>query len=106
MTFDEQRIPALEDTLRRVARFATILQPNGISVRFLNHYEGTGGLYDDLKDAEDINRKVALVPFHGNTMLGTVLRHKIVQPMITEKAAVGKLDRPVFVVIITDGEVK
>ena len=105
MKFDAQRVPALFDTLRRVAQFTTILEPKGISVRFLNHDEGTGRHYDDLTDAHNIMMKVAQVPFHGNTRLGQVLHEKIVQPMIIQKAVLGKLKKPVFVIIITDGEV-
>ena len=105
MTFDPQHIPALNDTLRRVAHFATLLQPKGISIRFLNHREGTSGHYDDLTDARDIATKVAKVPFYGNTRLGQVLDEKIVRPMITNRIASGRLERPVFVVIITDGQV-
>ena len=105
MTFDDQRIPALIDTLQRVAQFATILQPKGISIRFLNHDEGTGRYYDDLTVAHDITMKVAKVPFRGNTRLGEILDEKVVQPMIVRKMELGKLERPVFVVIITDGEV-
>ena len=106
MTFDEHRIPALNDTLRRVAHFATILQPKGISVRFLNHDEGNARRYDDLTDAHDIAVKVSSVPFHGNTRLGSVLDDKIVRPRIINKIISGKLERPVFVVIITDGQVR
>ena len=105
MTLDEQHIPALRDTLRRVAYFATRLQPKGISIRFLNHDEGAGKAFDDLTDAHDVDMKVASVPFHGDTRLGEVLDAKIVQPMIIKKVQSGKLERPVFVVIITDGQV-
>lgn len=105
MTFDPQHIPALNDTLRRVAQFATILQPKGISIRFLNHDEGDGREYDDLVNAHDIAKKVEKVPFYGNTRLGQVLDAKIVQPKIINKIVSGKLERPVFVVIITDGRV-
>ncbi|KAK0517141.1 hypothetical protein JMJ35_000296 [Cladonia borealis] len=104
MTFDEQHIPALRDTLRRVAYFATRLQPKGIAIRFLNHHEGIGKSFDDLTDAHDVDMKVASVPFQGNTRLGEVLDAKIVQPMILKKVQSGKLERPVFVVIITDGQ--
>ncbi len=106
MTFDEHRIPALNDTLRRVAHFATILQPKGISVRFLNHDEGNAGKYDNLTDEHDIAVKISSVPFDGNTRLGSVLDDKIVRPRIINKITSGKLERPVFVVIITDGQVR
>lgn len=99
-------IPALNDTLQQVAHFATILQPKGISVRFLNHDEGNAGKYDNLTDAHDIAVKVSSVPFTGNTRLGSVLNDKIVRPRIINKITSGKLERPVFVVIITDGQVR
>lgn len=105
MTFEPQHIPALKDTLQRVAHFATILQPKGISIRFLNHDEGTGRRFDDLTNAHDIEMKVANVPFNGSTRLGGVLDEKIVQPMVINKIRSGKLERPIFVVIITDGQV-
>ena len=104
MTFDEQHIPALRDTLRRVTYFATRLQPKGISIRFLNH-EGVGKSFDDLTDAHDVDKRVGSVPFQGDTRLGEVLDAKIVQPMIVEKVQSGKLERPVFVILITDGQV-
>lgn len=106
MTSDPQLIPSLNDTLRRVAHFATILQPKGISIRFLNHDEGNGREYDDLVDKHDISMKVESVNYDGNTRLGQVLDEKIVQPKIINKIISGKLDRPVFVVIITDGLVR
>ena len=106
MTFDLQYIPALINTLRRVAQFATILQPKGVSIRFLNHDEGSRRMYDDLTDAHDIAMKVASVPFSGNTRLGEVLDDKIVRPMILDKVTSGMLERPVFVVIITDGQIR
>ncbi|NJR31231.1 hypothetical protein HC762_00300 [bacterium] len=80
MTVEPELIPALYETLRRVAHFATLLQPKGISIRFLNHDEGHLRKYDDLTDANDIAKMVARVPFNGNTRLGHVLRDKIVLP--------------------------
>lgn len=103
MTYDEQCIPALKDTLSRVARFATILEPKGISVRFLNYNEGISGEFDNLTDAGEIEEKIGKVPFSGVTRLGEVLDCKIVQPMIIQKVEKQRLEKPIFVVIITDG---
>lgn len=104
MNSPPQHIPALNDTLRRVAHIATILQPKGISIRFLNYDEGDGREYDDLVDEHDIATKVARVPYYGMTRLGQVLNDKIVYPKIINKLLSGTLERPVFVVIITDGQ--
>jgi hypothetical protein len=102
---DDNRMPALQDTLERVANFATILNPQGISIRFLNHEGDGSGHFDRLRTVEDI-KKMANVPCSGSTRLGGVLNEKIVTPMILEKAAKGALKKPVIVVIITDGEVR
>jgi hypothetical protein len=102
MKCNEQCIPTLKDTLRRVAEFATILEPRGISVRFLNHGED----FDGLANANEIEMKVAKVPFSGNTRLGEVLDDKIVQPMVIQKVRERKFKKPVLVVLITDGQVK
>ncbi len=101
----ENRIWALKDTLRRVAEFATILTPEGISVRFLNHRDDNNGQFDNLKTVEEIERQIATVEFNGDTRLGEHLDSKIVQPMIIQKAAAETLTKPVIVVLITDGEV-
>lgn len=105
MTWDGECIPALQSTLLRVARFATILEPKGISVRFLNYSEGITGEFDNLTNPKEVQKVIMKVPFTGDTRLGEVLGSKIVQPMIIQKAAEKTLEKPVFVVIITDGEV-
>ena len=96
------RVPALKDTLIRVATFATFLNPTGISLRFLNH--PTDRSFDDLKSVHDIMSKVENIVFSGRTRLGTELNDQIVKPLI-EKAEQRKLARPLIVLVITDGEV-
>ena len=105
MNWDKESIPTLKDTLRRVAKFATILDPKGISLRFLNYNEGLNRTFDGLISAEEVENKFADVPFWGSTRLGEVLDEKILQPMILEKVAGRRLDKPLFVIIITDGMV-
>ena len=99
MTFDEHRIPALNDTLRRVPHSATILQPKGISVRSLNHDEGNARKYYNLTDTHDMAGKVSSVPLRGNTRLGSVLNDKIVPPRVINETTSGKLERSLFVEI-------
>jgi Mg-chelatase subunit ChlD len=97
-----QRIPVLKDTLRRVARFATYLKPTGISLRFLNHH--TDRTFDDLTSAEKVMNRVENIEFSGSTRLGTELDEQVVKPLI-KRAERREFRRPLFVVIITDGEV-
>jgi hypothetical protein len=101
---EEDRIPALRDTLGRVATFATILSADGISVRILNYSGDVGGLWDNLKTVEDVKNRMDRVTYHGGTPLGTILSSKVLEPMILTKAKYGSLKKPVIVVIITDGE--
>jgi hypothetical protein len=101
---EEDRILALRDTLGRVAKFATILSSSGISIRMLN-YKGDGnGSWDHLSTVDDVIRKMDKVWYIGGTPLGTRLWEKILGPLIIDKASLGKLEKPVIVVIITDGE--
>jgi len=100
---EDNRMLALQDTLERVANFTTILNPDGISIRFLNYLGDKTGRFDHLKTVEDIKR-IANVECSGDTRLGEILNEKIITPMILEKAAKGALKKPVIVVIITDGE--
>ncbi|KAI9769918.1 MAG: hypothetical protein M1840_003627 [Geoglossum simile] len=97
---DRKRL--LLETLRSVALFATVLEPTGITIRFINH--NTDDTFNKMADVDDITRKVTLVNFSGATKLGTELDRKIVQPMIIDKANKGILKKPIIVVIITDGE--
>jgi len=100
----EDRFIALEDTLRRVATFATILSPDGISVRILNYSGDEQGWWDNLKTVADVNKRMKKIDYEGRTPLGTRLSSKILEPMILSKAKYGSLRKPVIVVIITDGE--
>lgn len=101
----EDRFLTLEDTLGRVATFATILSPDGISVRMLNYSGDELGLWDNLKTVADVKDRMDKIDYTGGTPLGTRLSSKILEPMILSKAKSGSLRKPVIVVIITDGEV-
>lgn len=101
---EDGRMPALQDMLQRVAKFTTVLNPDGISVRLLNYVGDENGQFDRLRTVEDI-KKLANVNCSGDTRLGEILNRKIVKPMILDKAKKGTFKKPVIVVIITDGEV-
>lgn len=98
----DDRFGVLKDTLQRVVKFATILQPEGISLRFLNYSNDRD--FNDLKEEKDIMSIVNSVNVSNGTPLGENLDTKIVRPMIIDKAVAGCLEKPVIVVIITDGE--
>jgi hypothetical protein len=101
---EEDRIQSLQDTLRSVAELATALSPGGISIRTLHHNGDMDGQWDNLRTAEDVNIRMDEVVYHGFTPLGTILSREVLEPMVLNKARNGSLKKPVFVVIITDGE--
>ena len=101
----DNRMPALKDTLGRVATLATILNPDGISLRVLNYDKDENGDFDHLVTEKSITERLERVQCGGDTKLGTILEKKIITPMILDKARNVILKKPVIVVIITDGEV-
>ncbi|KAH8819880.1 hypothetical protein F5884DRAFT_892858 [Xylogone sp. PMI_703] len=95
------RIKTLEETCIHIAQIATLLQPEGISLRFLNSQSDQD--LNLLTKEDDIRRKMKKVTYYGPTQLGTVLRQKIVQPLIIDKIISRQLKRPIITVVITDG---
>ena len=100
--FEEKglRKDQLRQILGIVATAASTFDQDGISVRFMNSAE-TG---DGIRDAEDVNRLVSRVRFSGLTPLGTNLRSKVVDPMVVQPARANRLEKPVLVITITDGQ--
>ncbi|RAL00076.1 vWA domain-containing protein [Aspergillus ibericus CBS 121593] len=94
------RVSTLSSTLQRVSYWASKLQPDGISVRFMN---GDKHDQDGLTTAEEIDDLISGVPTQGPTRLGTVVRRKVIQKL--EKRAVDRQGwtKPRIIVIITDG---
>ncbi|KAM4068141.1 von willebrand factor type A domain-containing protein [Hirsutella rhossiliensis] len=95
------RIPALVRSLQSIAAWATLLEPSGVSVRFLNFTGDMNNEFDNLRNEKMIADKVYNIPHGRLTRLGTVLKEKILQHKTVEN-----LTKPLIVVIITDGEPK
>ncbi|KAJ6008300.1 hypothetical protein N7540_012276 [Penicillium herquei] len=100
--FEEKglRKEQLRQILGIVATAAATFDQDGISVRFMNSQE----MGDGIRSADDVNRLVSRVRFSGLTPLGTGLRSKVIDPMIVAPARAGRLDKPVLVITITDGQ--
>ncbi|KAL1961716.1 hypothetical protein VTN77DRAFT_1116 [Rasamsonia byssochlamydoides] len=101
------RIKALNQTLQSVAHWATRIEKDGISLRFLNLPKDDSGRFDGLTDPDQINELIYNIPIRGNTKLGTMLNRKVVQPLV-QRAIRRKTTRekikPRIILIITDGE--
>ncbi|KAJ5105311.1 hypothetical protein NUU61_002658 [Penicillium alfredii] len=100
--FEEKglRKDQLRQILGIVATAASTFDQDGISVRFMNSME----LGDGIRNAEDVDRLVSRVRFSGLTPLGTSLRNKVLDPMVLGPARANRLDKPVLVITITDGQ--
>lgn len=100
--FEEKglRKDQLKQILGIVATAASTFDEDGISVRFMNSSEKGDGI----RNAEDVNRLVSRVRFSGLTPLGTNLRSKVVEPMVIQPARANRLEKPVLVITITDGQ--
>ncbi|KAJ5720637.1 uncharacterized protein N7483_008571 [Penicillium malachiteum] len=100
--FEEKglRKDQLRQILGIVATAAATFDQDGVSVRFMNSQERGDGI----RSVDDVNRLVSQVRFSGLTPLGTGLRSKVIDPMIVAPARAGRLDKPVLVITITDGQ--
>ncbi|KAF8421056.1 hypothetical protein EV426DRAFT_610531 [Tirmania nivea] len=93
------RFSELEGELKGIlqaAAFATSLfDEDGFSVRFFNSdVQG-----DHVKSEQEAMALVDRVAFNGETPLAGSLKNKILKPMVEH----GRLDKPLHVIIITDG---
>jgi len=96
------RFSELEGELKGIlqaAAFATSLfDEDGFSVRFLNSdVQG-----DHIRSEQEAMTLVDRVSFNGETPLAGSLKNKILGPMVDH----GRLDKPLHVIIITDGVVR
>ncbi|RAK82645.1 putative transcription factor RfeF [Aspergillus fijiensis CBS 313.89] len=102
MEFEERgvRKEQLRSTIEVVASAASTFDDDGISVRFMNSPEQGDGI----RNADDVSRLVSRVRFQGLTPLGTSLRNKVLDPMVVTPARAGRLQKPVLIITITDGQ--
>jgi hypothetical protein len=101
------RIEALSDTIQQTSEWATKLDQDGISLRFLNDFPKSETIkLDGLVHADQIEDVVIKVQFRGDTQLGTALRTKVVQPLIDKAVETDGRVKARIVIIITDGKVR
>ncbi|OQD73257.1 hypothetical protein PENDEC_c016G02688 [Penicillium decumbens] len=100
--FEEKglRKEQLRQILGIVATAASTFDQDGISVRFMNNMERGDGI----RSAADVETLVSRVRFAGLTPLGTGLKDKVIDPMVVGPARANRLDKPVLVITITDGQ--
>ncbi|KAK9476016.1 hypothetical protein V1514DRAFT_338236 [Lipomyces japonicus] len=102
MAFEEngERIDDLKLILSRVAYAASLFDTDGIEVRFMNNQlQG-----NSIKSDQQVLSLVQQVRFSGLTPLGTGLRDKILDPIVINAARSGRLQKPVLIISVTDGQ--
>jgi len=97
------RYDMMRNTILTISDVCTAFRDEGISIKFLN-FKGDKD-YNGIQDRGRLDEIIRGVNPKGGTRLGTVLRNKIVEPLIIQKAKEKSLERPVLVTVITDGQV-
>jgi hypothetical protein len=97
---DGARLTQLRHYLGLIATAASKFDQDGVNVRFMNSEERG----DHIRSKEEAEALVSRVRFSGLTPMGTSLRQKVLDPMVIGPARAGRLDKPVLVITITDGQ--
>ncbi|KAJ5390641.1 uncharacterized protein N7496_001709 [Penicillium cataractarum] len=110
------RVETLNKTLQGVAHWATRIEKDGISLRFLNRVKDGDGRFDNLTDLHKIDDLICSIPTKGNTRLGNTLAGKVIQPLLQRadnraqqardgvKRSQQVCIKPRIIFIITDGQ--
>ena len=95
-----ERIKDLKLILSRVAYAASLFDNDGVQVRFMN----SNAQGNNVRTEQEVEELVRSVSFSGLTPMGTSLRNKILDPLVVGPARAGRLNKPVLVITITDGQ--
>ncbi|UKZ56881.1 hypothetical protein TrVGV298_010726 [Trichoderma virens] len=99
----EGRWESQKELVQRIAKITTMVLPRneGVTLRFINrNVENSDNL--TLEHLGNLLKGMDWQP-GGDTAIGTNLRSKILQPLVYRKLEDGTLERPVLVIIMTDG---
>ena len=104
MVFEEfgKRVDDLKAVLSRLLFAVMLFDDDGISVRCMNTSPDVR--LDNIKSEQEVEMLVSNIPFKGLTPLGTELGRRVLEPLVISKAVAGKLNKPVMVITITDGQ--
>ena len=104
MVFEEngKRVDDLKAVLSRLLFAVMLFDDDGISVRCMNTSPSVR--LDNIKSEQEVEMLVSNIPFKGLTPLGTELGRRVLEPLVISNAVAGKLNKPVMVITITDGQ--
>jgi len=95
-----ERIDDLKLILQRLSEVCTMFDDDGIQVRFMNSdVQGNG-----VRSAAQAAQLLEQVRFSGITPLATNLDRKVIQPLVMQPIRSRSLQKPVLIIVITDGE--
>jgi len=105
MRFEEngERIKDLQLILERVTYAAMLFDHDGIAVRFMNSTPPPH-LINGIRDDKQIESLMQSIQYKGLTPMGTELRKRVIDELVVGKAQSGQLQKPVLVVVLTDGQ--
>lgn len=93
------RVPVQQDFASRLCDIITPLDPNGVTLTFINNTT----VFSNLKTGSEVARIIGRIPYTGFTPIGTMMQSKILEPMVFQKIRDGTLKKPLLVIVITDG---
>ncbi|KAJ3098397.1 hypothetical protein HDU97_004025 [Phlyctochytrium planicorne] len=94
------RIDDMKIILERVSEVATVFDDDGITVRFMN----APNAGDHIRNPYEVQNLLQGIPFKYTTPLGGELKNKILEPLVMKPLREGRFQKPVLVIVITDGE--
>lgn len=93
------RFQILKEVVKTISFGSTLMDPDGIVIRFLNSsIEGNG-----LKNVHDVNNIFAHVSPKSSTPIGSALINKIFNNIVKNLLISNDLTRPILTIIVTDG---
>lgn len=94
------RFDMTKELIKTVGFWATLMDPDGVVVRFFNsNVEGNG--VGSVKEIDDLMKSVSP---DNMTPMGEELENKILNRMVLPYLITGDLERPILVITLTDGE--
>jgi len=106
MSFEEngERIKDLQLILQRVAFAATLFDDDGIDVRFMNDESMPPNMLSGIRSEQQVEQLLANKRYKGLTPFGTMLRQKVIDPILIPKLRSRQLQKPLLIISITDGQ--
>ncbi|KAJ2991710.1 hypothetical protein NUW58_g2421 [Xylaria curta] len=104
----DNRVQDLKTTLEEIAKIVNSIgfDRSGITIRFLNYPEDATGEFNNLTNLDEISKQVdkAYQRKRRGSELGGKLQSKVIEPFIKKPIDNGKFEKPIIVVMISDGQ--